>query len=331
MSITKLDTAPAQGTVRLYCAGGAGINIGKKYGGNLPDRIGSAKLMTCYIDTSKTNLHDVPDPENVFVLPELDGSGKVRKENHEAIAQMVPRILKDYPAGDFNIVVFSASGGTGSVAGPLIVAELLTRGENAIAVVIGSEESVITSTNTFNTLKSLDHIARSKGVPVVMHYTNNDRGIKRSDVDKEAMFVISSLTVLASRQNKELDSMDVANWLNFTKTTSVPAQLAKLNVYGSSEEVDSKATESFTMAALLLDEDEIQPNHKPEYSCAGYFRQEAAMVANLFFTIETEGLRGVLSHLNSLATEAKEIKAARVEGPAFVSGNEEVSSTGLIL
>lgn len=331
MSITKLETSPVQGTVRLFACGGAGINIGKKYGGNLPERIGSAKLMTCYIDTSRTNLHDVPDPENVFVLPELDGSGKVRKENHEAISQMIPRILKDYPAGDFNIVIFSASGGTGSVCGPLLIAELLTRGENAIAVVIGSEESVITSTNTFNTLKSLDHIARTKGIPVVMHYTNNDRGVKRSDVDKNAMFVVSSLTVLASRQNKELDSMDVANWLNFTKTTSVPAQLAQLKVYGSCEEVDKLATESFTMAALLLDEDEQQPTHKPEYSCAGYFRPEASMVSNLFFTIETEGLRGVLSHLNTLATEAKEIKAARVEGPSFFSGNEEVSSTGLIL
>lgn len=217
------------------------------------------------------------------------------------------------------------------MAGPLILSELLARGENAIAIVIGSEESVITSTNTFNTLKSLDHIARSRGVPVVMHYSNNDRNVKRSDIDKAAMFVISSLSVLASRQNKELDSMDVANWLNFTKTTSVPAQLAQLKVYSSAEDVDAKATESFTMAALLTDEDDLQPLHKPEYSCAGYLREESGIKTNFFFTIETEGLRSVLSHLNSLATEAKEIKAARVEGPAFVSGNEEVSSTGLIL
>lgn len=111
MNVFKQNIESQQGAVRIYCAGGAGINIGKKYGGNLPERIGSAKLMTCYIDTSRTNLHDVPDPENVFVLPELDGSGKVRKENHEAISQMIPRILKDYPAGDFNIVIFSASGG----------------------------------------------------------------------------------------------------------------------------------------------------------------------------------------------------------------------------
>lgn len=332
MSVTKLQSAvPAVGTIRLYCAGGGGINLGKKYGGPLPDYIGSAKVMTTYVDTSKTNLHDVPDAENVFVLPELDGSGKVRKENHEAIAQMVPRILKDHPPADFNLVIFTASGGTGSVAGPLILAELLTRGENTVAIVIGSEESVITSTNTFNTLKSLDHIARSKGKPVVMHYSNNARGTKRSDIDKEAMFVISSLSVLASRQNKELDSMDVANWLNFTKTTSVPAQLALLKVYSEADEVDRLAGEAFTMAALLRDEDEEQPQLKPEYSCAGYYREDAKIATSLFFVVETEGLRGVLNHLNGLATAAQEIKAARVEGPAFVSSKDEVSATGLIL
>lgn len=331
MSKENLSTTQQVGTLRIYGAGGGGINLAKKFGGTLPEHPGAAKLLTAYIDTSRTNLHDVQDPENVFVLPELDGSGKVRRENHEAIAQMIPRILKDHPPADFNVVVFTASGGTGSVAGPLILAELLTRGENAIAVVIGSEESVITSTNTFNTLKSLDHIARTKGVPVVMHYTNNDRSVKRSDVDREAHFVISSLSILASRQNKELDSKDVSNWLNFTKTTSVPAQLAMLKVYSKVEDVDRLATEAFTMSMLLENEDELHPQLKPEYSCTGYYRTDSKIGTNLFFTIETESLRSVLSHLNELASSAQEIKAARIEGPSFTTAKDEVSSTGLIL
>ena len=328
---TQNNVASPIGSIRLYGCGGGGINIVKRYAGPLKSTTGVADIKTTYIDTSRSNLDDDPDHQNIFVLPELDGSGKVRRENHEAIAQQVPRILKDFSPADLNLVIFTASGGTGSVAGPLIISELIERNQNVVAIVIGSDESVITGMNTFNTLKSLDHISRTKGTPVVMHYTQNDRSLKRSDVDKQVMFVISSLAVLASRQNKGLDTKDVANWVNFTRTTSVPSQLALLKVYGDAKEVDQLAGESFTLAALLKSEDEEQPRFKPEYNCDGFYRPGTEMATNLFFTIETHGLRDVLNQLNAVAQNAQETKQARIDGPSFVGRNDEVSSTGLIL
>jgi hypothetical protein len=321
------------GVLRIFCCGGGGINIGSKFPANLPARMGIATIKTTFIDTSRTNLSDDTNPEDCYVLEGVDGSGKVRKENHEQIAKEIPRILVKHQPGDFNIVAFTAAGGTGSVAGPLLVAELLERGFPVVAVVIGSEESAITATNTFNTLKSLDHISRSKDKPVVMHYTLNDRSVKRSEVDREAVLVISALTFLASRQNKELDSMDVNNFLNYNKVpyVDIPAQLTLLKVFNKAERVEEEASEAFSLACLLKSEDDLQPDMSPAYSCAGYFRSGTEATQNLFFALETSQLNGILSHLQKNSKSMDENKAARQNGPSFIGANDAVSSTGLIM
>lgn len=319
------------GVLRIYGCGGGGINIASKFGGNVPPRQGVAEIQTAFIDTSRTNLSGNINQEDCFVLPELDGSGKVRRENHEAIAREIPRILIKHQPGDFNVVVFTGSGGTGSVAGPLLIAELLERGHNVIAIVIGSEESAITATNTFNTLKSLDHISRSKGKPVLMNYTLNSRDLKRSEVDREALLTISALALLCSRQNKELDTKDIDHWINYSKHAGIGAQLSLLKVFNQATAVEDHSPECFSLACLLKSEDEGQPRLVPAYSCAGYYREGTEATNNLFFAVETRDLNPILSHLQKTSKALDEHKAARSDGPAFVSHNDEVSSTGLIL
>lgn len=321
------------GVLHIYSAGGGGINIGSKFDGSLPSRLGVAEIKTTFIDTSRTNLSERTNSSDCYVLEGVDGSGKVRKENHEAIAKEIPRILLQHQPGDFNIVAFTASGGTGSVAGPLLVAELLERGLNVVAIVIGSEESAITATNTFNTLKSLDHISRSKDKPVIMHYTLNNRELKRSEVDREAVFMIAALSFLASRQCKEMDTMDVTNLLNYNKVpyVDIPAQLTLLKVFNTPEAVEEFAPETFSLACLLKSEDDLQPNMSPAYSCAGYFREGVEAPQNLFFALETRELNGILSHLQKNSKVLDEHKAARHTGPSFVDNKDQVSSTGLIM
>jgi|SRR5690606_18709245 len=317
------------GTMRLYGCGGGGVNIAKNYVNAKKPRPGIAEIFTSFIDTSRSNTVDVPNQDDVFVLPDLDGSGKIRAENHEAIAMMVPKILKDHAPCDLNVVIFTGAGGTGSVAGPLIMAELLRRGQNAVAVVIGSQESAITSDNTFKTLKSLDHISRVGEHPVVMYYLNNDRDVKRSDVDKEATFVISSLAVLGSRQNREMDSKDLSHWINFSKSTSVSSQLAMLKVFDSADQVDAEAPECFSMASLLVNEDETQPKTMPQYSSAGYYRPGTDIENNLFFCIETDSLKPIMAKLGKISEQVEESKNARVEGPSIVSSKDKV--TGMLV
>src|ERR1700690_3688627 len=129
-----------QGKVRLYGCGGLGSNIVKDYIGRQPAP-GFATPLTSFIDTSRSNLAGIANQDDIFVLEGTDGSGKVRKENHAQISAAVKQILLKQAPEDFNIVIFSASGGSGSVIGPLLVSELLSRGHAVVVLTAGSSES----------------------------------------------------------------------------------------------------------------------------------------------------------------------------------------------
>jgi hypothetical protein len=98
------------GTIRIYGCGGAGTNIAQQFFG-LEEDPNFAEIKTTIIDTSRSNLHGgIPD-EACFILPDVDGSGKVRKENHEEIAKSIKPILVKHQPESLNIVVFSTAGG----------------------------------------------------------------------------------------------------------------------------------------------------------------------------------------------------------------------------
>lgn len=321
------------GEMMIYGAGGGGINVAsmcQEYTASAP---GTSNVRLAYIDTSRSNIPDSARPEQCYLLENLDGSGKVRKENHEKIADEVNRILLAHQPGDMNVVAFTASGGTGSVAGPLLVAELLKRNKLVVCVVIGSDESAITADNTFKTLKSLDHIARSQEKPVVMFYNKNSRNMSRVEVDKRSRFTICALSFLASRQNKELDSMDVTNFLNYNRVpgSDLQPQLTMLQVLSEADEVDRIGADTFSLAMLLKGHEEVQPQIVPVYSAAGYYRENTQAPCNLFFCLETKALSPILGELQKTAATIDEHKQARASGPSFVGANDQVSSTGLIL
>lgn len=101
-----------KGKVRLFCCGGGGINIGlrlEKYRGH--QEAGFAQLETVYIDTSRSNLNRSVDQDNCYLIEGLDGSGKIRAENHQEISQRIRDILQTHKPGDVCIVLSTAAGG----------------------------------------------------------------------------------------------------------------------------------------------------------------------------------------------------------------------------
>mgnify|MGYP001176795926 CR=1 FL=1 len=99
-----------RGTMRVYGCGGAGINITSFFNGAGIES-GCAEVFPAYVDTSRSNLRPEFNEDDVFILENVDGSGKVRRENHEEIANVTRQILLQIPPKDFNVVIFSASGG----------------------------------------------------------------------------------------------------------------------------------------------------------------------------------------------------------------------------
>ena len=114
----------------VFSCGGAGINIGRQAAAVSNEF--SEHLRKPGINRDK-----------VFLFEGIDGSGKVRAENHKAIGKSVLKILEQFKPGKFNIIVNSASGGSGSIIGHSILAELKKRGEQVVMILIGSTASHI--------------------------------------------------------------------------------------------------------------------------------------------------------------------------------------------
>ncbi len=258
-------------TIRLYGCGGCGINLVSPFANGEVGR-GYSETEVGLIDTSTSNYTDKHKENNVpFFLStdEGEGSGKVRRDNAEVINDSVRQALQKIPPAGFNIVVFSGSGGSGSVIGPLLMKELLSRGIPAIAIVVGSSESSITALNSLNTLKSLAAIGDTLDKPTIISYHHNSATTKRSQVDAVCKATISALSALCSQQNDELDQRDVQNWAFYNHSTSVEAQLSILEVCDSVE-VAREIEAPISVASLLTDKDLPAPDLMPEYSCIGY-------------------------------------------------------------
>lgn len=100
----------SNGTITLFGCGGAGINQ-VAFFNNADQEPNCANIHTGYVDASHSNMRDDFNKDDIFLLDNVDGSGKVRKENHQEIANVVKQILLQIQPGDLNVVVFSASGG----------------------------------------------------------------------------------------------------------------------------------------------------------------------------------------------------------------------------
>lgn len=317
------------GKIKLFGTGGAGVNIASQFV-NRSEEPGYATVEPVFIDTSRSNLKDGIDKNNVYILENVDGSGKIRKENAQEIQNVIKDILLKMRPEDFNVVVFSASGGSGSVFGPLLVGEMLNRSIPVVAVVVGSDESSITAQNTMNTLKSMDSIARRSGKPFVMYYDHNQRGVRRSDIDKTLISVITCLSILASRQNEEMDSQDLVNWLEYNKTSSVEPQLAVLDVYETHEKVESIAN-PISIASLYSSPDVDTIRSVPDYHTVGYTGEGVSAPESLHFIINVDAVPEIGRRIQKTLDELQEIRDSRVSTSALVKDTDNVDGSGLVL
>jgi hypothetical protein len=322
-------TSSVKGTLRLYGAGGAGINCISIFN-NVEQLDGCASILTSYIDTSRSNIKPEFKEEDCFLLKGVDGSGKIRRENHKEISESIKKILLDHQPGDFNIVVSSASGGSGSIIAPLILSELLKRGESAVYCLIGSTECSVTATNTLNTLKSLDAIAERTGVPTVVFYEQNDNETPRSEIDKQVRYTIATIANLVSRQNEGLDTKDISNWVRFNYSTGVESQLALLDVFTDPHEID-KIKDPISIASLYNDPDQNKIKATPEYSCVGYVPNPSDSYDQIHMVISTDGLDNIYDHINKIVTDFTARREGRQNKAKLVSDTDIVTDDNLVL
>ena len=325
-----LSTRPV-GKVRVYGCGGGGVNIGKEYieNGHSADL---ANIEVAFIDTSDSNLEDRL-VDRTWLFDQLDGSGAIRNSNDKTIAKHIPDILRKFEPGDVNIVIFTLAGGTGSVAGPLILKQLLEDGHMAMAVVIGAKQSLRNAENTIASVKTLDAIARGTGKPVIMHLGfNASKSVSDADVDREAHGMISALSVLCSRRNHGLDTADLRSFFDFTKSTGAPAQLARIHVTDNVDFFDRTMNNGGLSAAYLLrEQNDETPGTFVPYCTYGTMPAIAQFNSSLFFGIENGTLADFREHVQQLQKEIDMQQRTTSEAVGFLGENDKLSDTGLVL
>lgn len=258
-------------SVTVYSCAGTGINIVSELESARKEPTpGFANLNACYIDTSKSNLMNKNLPEEaIYLFDGIDGSGKVRSTNYEEIAKNVKSILLKFKPSDFNVVVHSGSGGSGSVIGPVIASELKARGHQVVVIMVGSTDTRIEIENTIKTLKSYESISIKRDLPIVMHYIENSRKLARNEVNKHAKRAISLLMGIFSGQNAELDTSDLKNWLEYTNISGTEPRLASLTFACDTSELDNAGT-VISVATLASTDMDTRLDQTPAYQCVGY-------------------------------------------------------------
>ena len=324
-----------KGKVVLYSAGGCGINIASKllkYEKNTVT--GFADLDVVFLDTSHANLDRNQQHDKTYVVDGLDGSGKIRAENHKQIGECILDILQTFKPGDLNIVLSSGSGGSGSVISPSLVQELLLRNLPTIVITVGSTDSRIELENTIKTLKSYDAIAQIRKAPVNSIYFENSKESPRRENDKAITTNILALMALFSKENKELDSSDLHNWLFYNRVTSYDPHLSHLDLYPGEVKVNKPKT-VISVATLLLDGEDTSTNANLEYQCVGYTSKEVMenfeSKLPLHFGIVDGVFTEITKRLNKMLVDFDEEKKARLMHSSITSEKDKPTSIGLVL
>lgn len=325
-----------RGKVRLYACGGAGGNIAyllSQTNSGLENEPGFAELTVCYLDTSRSNLRKDIDEDHVYVVKtetSKEGAGKIRSENYDPIQECLPAMLQKFKPADLNIVLASAGGGTGSVIAPLVAAELLDRDCAVVVLSVGSTDSELNIVNTLNTLKSYGGVVKRKQKSLIMRYIENNNGLSRTEVDKDIGRYIDALSLLFSKQNLELDSQDLKNWLRPDRTSSNEPMLGELWITTDNKLPDATGN-SISVATLAAQENDYQYGATPDYMCNGFVPDGVSTEGlPMHYVITDNGYVDIAKRLQNVLNEKAEVRNARLKKASLVQGSEH-DGNGMVL
>lgn len=305
-------------SIRFYGMGGTGINILRKYqsiASTVSESLRATELYS-YFDTSVANMEGLSTTQAYLCQDssgnQTDGGGSDRRMNAEVIIQNLSPFLMAQPPADTNVVIFGASGATGSTSGPMLIDKLLAAGESVIAVITVSVDSPTSCTHGYKTIAGLEHIVNAHGRPVVFAYSATDTRDLKDHGDSYQLKCLSSISVLASGRNRRVDSADLRNTIDFNKITEAPASIALLEIHHTANGIkEIESTTYVSSITLLVNEDDVHPSPTSSVSKIGYLHDtQLKHETGYFFGISTEAInKKVLPNLEALMKEAEQLRA----------------------
>lgn len=318
----------------IYATGGSGCNIVSNFLKQMTKESTGMTLFGCvYIDTSRSNLNPNIPLSDTYLVDNLDGSGKLRASNYQALSDCSRDILLKHKPADINVVIGSASGGTGSVISPILVSQLLDRGEDVIVIAIGSTSSRIETENTLKTLKSYEMISQKRETPVIMAYRENSQKKPRADVDGEVEMLIATLAVMFSGNNRELDSSDLSNFLNYQKVTNFKPKLSHLDIFSGNVTL-AKGQALVSLVTLMDSTSDAESGVLTDYQAVGFIPETAKAYLGqqlpIHAAVVSGYFNGVAEALEAKISSYDEVRKSIVEKP-ITDRNTQATDDGIVL
>jgi hypothetical protein len=297
--------------MKVYACGGTGINIVR--GLNLkPEQV-------AYIDTSKSNVKGVPE-ESLYLIKDMEGAGKFRATSFEGSVDEIPDILFKHKPGNVNILVASASGGSGSVLSALILKRLLSQSAVVIVALVASYDSVLETQNTFKALNTLAAASLECNKPVVCFYEENiatKTSNGRSESDNRIKALIAYIATILEN-SEELDMEDIKNFTNYTKVTGREPGLVYLDTLVDTNEIDQDTGTPISALSVIKS---FNVNYtltpKVPYQAVGIISNDTVTTDVIHLVITDGYFQGKISELDksikSVDAEVKPQKTIDVE------------------
>lgn len=329
--------------VKVYACGGASINIMKQLyypsKNNIKDP-GFAKLEIVFADTSRSNVpKDVIDEDFYLVQglgdEKIDGSGKVRATNYKAVAMAIPEIIHRFKPEDLNIVVHSASGGSGGVIAGSLVSELLAQGQAVVVMMIGSTTCEQEIRNTINTILSYEAVSAKREKGVIALYLENGHDGTMAENDILVRINTLLLTAIWSGENHGLDSKDLDNFLNYPRVSKYQPALSGLSIYtGKTKAKLEKGQAVSSVVSLIREEEDPDPGMVVGYHSFGTISEAASSAVKMPTPIHLHTVQGyfsgIVTRLQTKLSQVEEQYRINPINSLKVSGSA-IQDDGLIL
>lgn len=346
--VVSAPQAP-RGELAVYACGGTGINIVRVLEAlRSTSQETVADIKPFYLDTSVSNLttsdglvipasacvkYDAA-PNISGVSQEVDGSGGIRAANYELIRDTTPQkvasILPKYAAA----VVSSASGGTGSLIAPFLVKELFKTTDLVYVFLVGDRSTDTRTTNTINTIKSMEGIARACGKTVVISYHENTPATPRTKVNDDILRSLTLLSILSSRRNGELDTMDLRNFVQVHNILKDEPHIARLYVTTGEVNQESIPATVTTVATLTADADHSGLNATVRHACMGILPPDTdenfLAMKHIHFMVDPAGMDAVLADLNAAQIARSQVNVTPVRRVDLLA-NSNTTDDGVVV
>lgn len=229
--------------ISIYFCGGTGFNNGARFLEATKDnQILKETTKTYFVDTSTSNHKPLNNDSNTMVVGSGQGSGAMRAENASQIRQSVPQILKNFKPGVFNILVGSASGGSGSTIINELHRELIIREANVAAVMSGSRSTRTNIENMHKVFQSFGLVTKKYQKPSLLNLRVQEHGETRAAVDAMILNNLLLLSLFLSGRDDKMDIADLTHLFNYPKVTGFGPAVASLDLFINEVKLDKTET-----------------------------------------------------------------------------------------